>query len=334
MNAHSPRSAPLLIIAAAALVLAGCTAPAEPLAAKVASKAPSMLPDSPDPGSPTSGGRVLNAAPRIASFIGSLEAADNGGDSAEVFRALLADDNAEGDLLDLKLQGDGPQRFTFSRAIAPEDLARRADPGFGADGWAVWDAVPQDGLLQVAVRVTYPYGTGVGTYAWSLSVTDGAGARARSEPDLTALEPVHVVEVEGAVTLDGARASAEGWGQWAAAPGASNVPSQTFLKVVNKGTHAGQRFVVDFSSRVFTGSDDRAWRVPLDGNVRFAAWEAKLGQAPRDGSFAFGDVSPDGSITLEFTRAGAVLFIAYEVVQVPAPLPSQTYHASATVTAL
>jgi hypothetical protein len=334
MHMHSGRAL-LLLASALALLIAGCTTPAQqPLAAALDPGAAPGLPPGADPGSPAGGGRVLNAPPRVLAFQGSLDRADNGGGSVEVFRATVADDNAEGDILSLALVAQGPERFALSHAITAQEAQSRADPGFGPDGWAVWDAAPQDGLLQVAVRFTYPYGSAVGTYAWTLQVRDGAGSMAQSKADSTTLDPVHVVEVEGAVRLDGSAASADGWGGWAAAPGARDVPSETFLKVVNKGTHAGQRFVVDFSTKHFLGTHDRAWKVPLDGNVRFAAWEAMPGQAPADGRFAFGDVSPDGSITLEFTRAGAVMFIAYEVAQVPSPLPSQVYYASATVTAL
>lgn len=327
------RSTLLLIALAGAIALAGCTAPAQPVAAKVSS-APALDPEAADPGAPAGGGRVLNAPPRVAALEGSLEAADNGGGSREVFRAVVADDNAEQDLLSLALVATGPQRFAFSHAISAGDLGRLADGGLGSDGWSVWDAVPHDGLLQVRVEVEYPYGAPTGTYSWVLTVRDAAGAQATSAPDLTEVEPVHVVVAEGAVDRDGRAASADGWGGWAAAPGARDVASTTFLKVVNQGTAAGQRFVVDFTSRHFVGSEDRAWRVPLDGNVRFAAWEALPGQAPRDGHFAFGAPSPDGSLTLEFTKAGAVMYVAYQVVEVPSPLPSQVYYASATVTAL
>lgn len=321
-----------LPLALGALLLAGCTAPTEPLAARLA-QSPQALPDATDPGGPAGGGRVLNAPPRVLSFEGSLARADNGGGSTEVFRALVADDNAEGDLASVGLVGQGPQRFALSHSLTARDLAQRAESP-GPDGWAVWDAVPMDGLLQVSVRVTYPYGAATGEYAWALTVRDGAGLQAQGGPDLTLVEPVHVVEVEGAVTAGGEPASAEGWGGWSAAPGARQVPSVTYLKVVNKGTAAGQAFVVDFTSRHFTGVEDRNWRVPLDGNVRFGWFEASPGQAPRDGSLTWGDVSPDGSVALQFTRSGAVVYIAYEVAQVPTPLPSQVYYASATVTAL
>jgi hypothetical protein len=320
-------------LAVAALSLAGCTAPKEPLAATSTGTNHAGLPESLDPGAPTGGGRVLNTAPRVVEFRGSLEHGDNGGGSVETFLATVADDNAEGDLASLSLTGDGPEPFSSHHTIARADLAERNNPG-AAEGWTVWDAVPQDGLLQLAVRFAYPYGAATGDYRWTLTVRDASGAGAASEEDHTILDPVHVVEVVGAVTADGAPAPADGWGGWSAAPGARDVPSVTFLKVVNKGTAAGQRFLVDFTSRDFIGSDDRDWRVPLDGNVRFAAWEAGEGQLPRDGSFVFGDPSPDGSAAFTFARAGGVLYVAYEVVQVPTPLPSQVYGASATVTAL
>lgn len=331
---HSARSPLLLMGLALATVLAGCTAPAQPLAAKVGQGLPDELPFAAETGTPAGGGRVLNAPPRVAMLTGSLDRADNGGGAVEVFRAVLHDDNAEGDLMSLALTAQGPQRFAFSHGITSGELNRRSDPGFGADGWSVWDEVPQDGQLEVAVKVTYPYGAPPGTYAWTLLVTDAAGARGFSDVDETLVEPVHVVEVEGAVSADGRLDAAEGWGGWAAAPGAKGVPSATYLKVVNKGTAGDQPFVVDFTTRHFVGVEDRAWRVPLDGNVRFAAWETTPGKAPRDGAFQFGAVSPDGSVTLRFTRPDAVMYIAYEVVQVPTPLPSQVYYASATVTAL
>lgn len=334
MPMHSARSL-LLPVLGLALLVAGCTAPAQPLGAKVsAPEGPSELPFSAEPGSPAGGGRVLNAPPRVAHFTSSMDFADNGGGSREVFRAVLADDNAEGDLMSIALTAAGPQRLAFSHSITARELEQQVEPAAGADGWGVWDEVPMDGLLQVSVTVTYPYGAAVGTYTWTLLVVDAAGARATSDPDLTEVEPVHVVEVEGAVSWDGAPAEAEGWGGWAAAPGAKGVPSETFLKVVNKGTAGDQAFVVDFSTKHFLGVEDRAWRVPLDGNVRFAAWETSPGKAPEDGVFRYGEVSPDGSVTLRFTQPGTVIYVAYEVVQVPTPLPSQTYYASATVTAL
>lgn len=293
------RRALLLALALLPLVLAGCTGPKEPLNAATAAGADPALPPGEDPGAPSGGGLVLNAAPRVVDFQGSLETADNGGGSVETFRAVVGDDNAEGDLAGLVLLGQGPERFELRRAFAPEDLEQRHNPGYGADGWAVWDATPQDGLVQAAVRFTYPYAAGTGDYDWTLTVDDVAGLRGEGEPDLTVVAPVHVVEVEGAVDPEGAPASAEGWGGWSAAPGAEHVASKTFLKVVNKGTAPGQRFLVDFTSREFIGAQDRSWRVPLDGNVRFAAWEASPGQAPGEGTFTFGATSPDGSATFQ-----------------------------------
>jgi hypothetical protein len=328
---------PLLLAAlVAGLLLAGCTAPASPLAAKIQNPAPApdQVPVSSDPGAPTGGGRVLNAPPRVASFHVSTDQADNGGSSTQVFSAVVGDDNAEQDLASLMLVGAGPQRFTFTHAISAQDLANHANPGVGSDSWAVWDALPQDGLLQLSVRVTYPYGAATGDYVWTLTVSDQSGAAATSQPISVQVLPVHVVEVQGAVDQAGKASPADGWGGWSAAPGAANVPSVTYLKVINKGTAAGQRFVVDFTSKQFVGVQDKSWRVPLDGNIRFAAWEGSANAVPRDGQFAFGDVSPDGSVTLTFTQAGSVMYVAYEVVQVPSPLPSQVYYASATVTAL
>jgi hypothetical protein len=335
MKLQLTRSLPVLALAAA-LLLAGCAAPKEPLAgAKLGGKGPAQgaLPAS-DPGGPAGGGRVLNTAPSVLSFAGSLAKADNGGGSVELFTATVQDDNAEADLVNLALVAKGPQRFAFSHAISNADLAHAGDPGLGPDGWAVWDSVAHDGKLQLAVQVKYPYGAPTGAYDWTLSVRDAAGAGAESAPDGTVVDPVHVVEVAGAVRDDGSPASADGWGGWSAQPGAQHVRSVTYLKVLNKGTAGEQRFIVDFSGRDFVGQQDGSWRVPLDGNVRFAAWEGEASQAPRDASFAWGPVSPDGSATLGFTRPGTVMFLAYEVQQVPSPLPSQVYYAGATVTAL
>lgn len=315
-------------LVAAALLLAGCAAPAQPLGAR-AVQAPAEPDDLPLDGA----GRVLNAPPRVLEFRGSLDRADNGGGSVETFTALVADDNAEADLAALELAAEGPG-LALRHGLAAKELAQRFNPGYGDDGFAVWDAVPQDGKVQVMARVSYPYGAEPGLYEWVLTVRDAAGEEARSEPDRTAVDPIHVVEVAGAVTADGRTLPAENWGGWSAAPGAKDVRSVTFLKVENKGTSAGARFVVDFTSRDFVGKKDAEWRVPLDGNVRFAAWEASPDQLPRSGAFAFGPVSPDGSVELAFERSGTVLYVAYEVVQVPTPLPSQLYHASATVTAL
>jgi hypothetical protein len=325
----------LLALALGAL-LAGCTAPKDlsgATASHAADAAQGALPRT-DPGAPAGGGRVLNAAPQVLSFTGSLDTADNGGGSAELFTAVVGDANAEADLASLSLDASGPEHLGASHTLTAADLQRTADPGIGPDGWAVWDAVPHDGQLQVQVQAKYPYGATPGAYRWQLTVRDHAGAAGVSASDATTVQPVHVVEVAGAVTEQGQPAPVEGWGGWSAAPGASGVRSVTYLKVVNQGTAADQRFIVDFTSRDFVGQDDASWRVPLDGNLRFAAWEASPDQAPGQGDFHFGDVSKDGSVTLSFTHAGAVMYIAYEVVQVPTPLPSQTYAASATVTAL
>lgn len=332
MHMGNLRHAALPLVLAPTLVLAGCAAPAEPLP-PAATRDP-LASEPLDPGSPAGGGRVLNAAPRVLAFRGSLERADNGGGSMERFEAALADDNAEADLASLNLAASGPQRFSLVRTLTRDDLGQRAEPAPGLDGFAVWDATPQDGILHLAVRFTYPYGAAPGLYTWVLVVRDLAGSAAASGEDATLVEPLHVVAVEGAVHADGTPAPAEGWGGWSAPPGAEGVRSRTFLKVVNGGTAAPQDFLVDFTSRAFVGAEDPQWRVPLDGNVRFGSWEAEPGQAPQDGEFAWGDASPDGSVTLRFTRPGSVVYVAYEVLRVPSPLPAQLYHASATVTAL
>lgn len=332
------RVASLSLILAAGLILAGCTTPGEENELTGVKG-----------GSGSGGGRVTDEPAVFQAFSGDLVNADNSGTSAEVFSMTLFDANGEKDFKSKELVIDitGPAASTFSRVIAAsESNTPSAEPAtFDAAGWKVWSDVKDDGILYAEFRYVYPLGTTAGTYSISASLFESGGLEAETPAEATsATSDQTTVAVFSEITVDPTPVDANGdpvagagvnWGEWVAAPGASNVESTNYLKLTNTGQDADAAVVIDYSAASFTGVDAN-FTIPLDGNVAFAWFEdtSPGSSAPREGTFTYGAASGDGSVTVRFSGLGNIIYVTYQVIELPDVLAAQSYGAPFTATEL
>lgn len=279
------------------------------------------------------GGTVLNGAPVVRSLTTDRASGPNDGTFAATLTGEVFDPNTELQLGSLQIALTGPSAIGGSRALMPADVLLTAEPALGADGFAVWGGVPNDGLLHVRYRIAFPAFTTAGTYLATLTATDRAGishTSAAVEIVITkfALVSVAPAPVDAAgLPLAGAR-----WGGWTATPGAQNVASTNYLKLVNDGDLATPSLVVSFSD-AFVGAEDASFSIPIANNIQYAWFEdtTPATSAPSEGSFTF---EPGAGATLAFTGKGNVIYVAYRIVKLPDVLPIQAYGSSFTVTEL
>jgi hypothetical protein len=315
---------------ALAIVVAGCAAPqgAEPLD-----------PSAVQGGQGQGGGNVTNAPPAWQAFTGSLSTADNSGSSIEVFTGRVLDPNGERDLVTLTIARSGVVSGNSSHTITPQEAnIPGAEPAaFGADGFKVWTDQPNDGVLHVKYRYTFPLGTPPGTATFTPRVEDKAHPPVQGPSDSTTVTLFSLLTVApDPVGPSGNAQPGAGWGQWSAAPGATNVEGTNFIKITNNGQVAGAQVVVDFTEAAFVGQADLNFTVPIASNVEFAWWEDKtpLVTAPNEGTFAWLPANSDGSVTVQFSGLGNIIYAKYRVKALPAVLDAQSYGASYTATEL
>jgi hypothetical protein len=127
---------------------------------------------------------------------------------------------------------------------------------------------------------------------------------------------ITVTDASGATRL-------EEWGAWSAMPGDRLVESATFLRLSGE---IAIKVHVSFLEDVFTGTSDPAWTVPLGSNVEFATWVVPA--SARCGSVAAPwSQGEDGGVVALRLEPGRDACIAYRVLEIPSPLPSQDYRA-------
>lgn len=332
---------PLLCVLA--LLIPGCTSPAGPEApaAGVASGAPDasddVLPQAVNATPGSSGGVVGNAPPRIAAFSADRTQGANDGTFTVVFTGEAFDGNTEHQLTTLAVGSAGAGTLGATHVLTPAEKLATAEPeAFGPDGFKAWTGTPNDGVLHFRYRLSFPSFSPAGEYAFVARAVDAPAAEGASSPVVVTLQKFslitvspHPVDASGA-PLPGAR-----WGQWNAVPGASNVASANYLKLVNDGDLDAAVVVVSFSEAAFVGVDDRNFSIPISGNVEFAFFEDATPAltSPQEGTFAFAP-APAGAVTVPFTAKGNVVYVAYRVVKLPDVLPAQAYGTAYTVTEL
>ena len=242
------------------------------------------------------------------------------------------------DLATLEVRMTGPATLNAERTLKGADRST-TEPGFDADGWKIWSGdTRSDGYLEVRFQHTYAAFAPSGTYTWTLTAEDKAGETITSQGVQVTVNPFTLIEVSSTPVLaDGTPDTASGWGNWTAQPGASSVSSTNYIKLVNTGDLTDATVVVDFTDAAFTGANEtNEVTIPIDDNIRFAWFEDATPSitAPNEGSFDFGTTSSEGSVTLSFSGTGNVIYVAYQVVEMPDVLPIDTYSASYTVTEL
>lgn len=279
------------------------------------------------------GGTVADVAPsveRLAS--GATEV--NLGDSS-LFEGTVRDKNKQADLVELRMTiVSGPTSLTVTHAITAAEKALTAEPtDFGADGFKVWSHQGNNGKMDFKFRYTYG---AVGVYDWRVLVRDEGTFQ--SDPDLDVRVDVLSVLAVHAQPVNAAGAPQVGvaWGAWNAEPGASNVSSLNYIKVVNTGLDDDQRMLLDFTPTAFAGVASLADSIAIDGNIQFAWWEdaTPSSTAPLEpgATYTFGTTSSDGSMAARFTGSGNVIYVQYRIVAVPDVIADQAYQAAYTVT--
>ncbi|GEM_PF-2395772 len=316
------RLAALLVVGT---ILAGCSATREPSAPEL----PALL------GRASAGGGAITDAPGyFASFSSDASQGDVGGATVVTVSGSIQDNNSESDVAWIRgwLNGSTPQ--SVNHTVTSAERAALAEPAaFGADGFKVWTGASDvDGLLLFRWRVAIPLGAAPGLYALAASEGNPGVPAWSPERPLTLQKASEVTVAAQPVNWTGAAQNAS-WGAWSASPGAANVTSSNYLKLVNTGQLARPRVVVDFNELSFAGTVDPAYTVPINGAVDFAWWEDTnpTGSAPSRGTYNW-TASADGSVTLQFSAKGDVVYLTYRVRSLPAVLRDQPYAATFTVT--
>ena len=284
------------------------------------------------------GGRVANSPPTVESFTPSATQGENRGGFAVVFSGSVKDRNAEGQIANLTVTGVSAGLPTLGGAphavTAAERAAGDAPATFGADGWKVWTGVRNDGVLHYEFRQAFPAFTPAGAYSFTLRVADAPGLVATSGAipvTLSAFSDITIAPTP--VDASGAPLVGSNWGEWTAEAGAQDVESANFLKLVNSGSVADARVVIDLAD-AFEGAEDANFTIPVAGNVQFAWAQGPATAKPSDLQFTYGAAGPEGAVTVQFSAADNVLFVKYRIVQLPEILPVQSYGISFTVTEL
>ena len=327
-----------LVLLSLAVVAAGCTG-----------STPGATPDAPlsddavgtaavQGGSGGGGGSVLNSAPSVRSFTADRTTGENDGAFVVTFSGTVFDPNTENQVATIAVAATGPAGLLSNHTVlGVEHVAADEPAAFGPDGWKVWTASPNDGVLHFKFRQSFPIFAPPGAYVFRAVVTDHPGEAGVSTALPVTLARFSLITVSGApVDLQGAPLVGQNWGQWSAQAGAQNVTSTNYLKLVNDGDDPAARVVVDFTEPAFRGASDGNFSVPLDGNVQFAWFEdtTPATTAPSEKPFAFGATSPNGGVSLTFTGKGHVIYVAYRLVMLPDVLPVQSYGSTFTVTEL
>lgn len=178
----------------------------------------------------------------------------------------------------------------------------------------------------VIVTLSAPVGATLG------AITTRTHTILNDDPILTQ----EIIVATDPVLWDGASDPEGSWGGWDAEAGQLLVPSRNYLKLTNAGTVPNPRIVVSFSGAHFAGTLDAAHVVPIGGNIEFTWWEDMTpgASAPNEGDYVWRDGGAGASVTIDFTGAGHIVYVAYRIKQMPAILVPQPYQASFTVTEL
>lgn len=326
-------------VASLVLLVSGCTTDSQDSNPTDGAGADLQSPQAVETGPVRGGGKVGNAQPIVDSFRVDRRVGDNGGAFRLVFEAQVRDPNAEEDVREFVVAATGAAALLFERKLSPSDLRETSEPpAFGADGWKVWGGTDgRDGVLWTKFEYTFPRLAPAGTYLWVFSASDHSKAVGSSDVLDVRVDAFSLVEVAPQTVLANGQPDAfQGWGNWSATPGQRNVNSGNFLRLANSGDRVDPRLVIDFNEKAFAGASDPSYSVPIDGNIRFAFYEDTTPSTsiPSEGAYQFLPVTPEGSVTIPFTGRGHVIYVEYQLVEIPGVLAVQSYTASFTVTEL
>lgn len=257
------------------------------------------------------GGTIQNAAPSITGGLtGSVSSTTNVEAVTETFTFTVKDANGEADIQGVKITSTAAG-FGTKECLAP----------FSCSGWSKVDDAAGDGVLAFTYTHQWPQGQAAGSYTQTASVRDEGSYVAGSTTDATAFS--NAPSVQSSASTHGADGSLDGdaWGGWSATPGQTLVQSTNYLQATNTGTSDGV-VTVSFSDTAFTSSTSGS--IGIDGNIRF---RHGTGSTPSAATFQETPVDADGSYTFT-VPAGASLWIAYEIMELPSVLPDADDYAA------
>lgn len=285
-------------------------------------------------GAATGGGTVSNRLPTVVSF--TTTAGNHNSNQLYEFSGQVDDRNREGDLAELSVSfvssPGGAASLPGARTLVAGDLAQATEPGFGGDGWKVWNTAGNDGVLDFKFRYTY---TVAGAYTFRISVRDEGALQFDAAKDIAKTVVAKITFGSNPFASNGTELTGSNWGGWTALPGATNVQGQNFFKVTNTGATAAQQFTLAFDAASFTGTNGET--VPINGNIQFATFEdtTPSGSTPADGgTYTCGSADADGAITLTFSAVSNIYYVMYCLASIPEPLKDQSYTATFTLNAL
>lgn len=329
------RGSPILLVALM-IIVTGCTAKQD--AAVIPSVPVDDISTQSVSGSTgTVGGSVTNSAPTVESFTQSGTTGENRGAFVVVFSGAVKDKNTEAQIANISVTGLGPSTLSSNHVVTAADRSATSEPAsFGADGFKVWTATANDGVLQFKYQQAFPAFTPAGLYSFTARVSDTpglAGASSALTVTLTAFSDITISPTP--VGANGASLPGANWGEWAAEAGATNVAASNYIKLVNTGDIANTRVVIDFAES-FVGSTDANFSVPVANNLQFAWFEDTTPgtTAPSEGTFTFQAANADGTATVQFSGRNNVIYVTYRMAALPEILPVQGYSIAFTVTEL
>ena len=276
-------------------------------------------------------------APDVVGFALSETLANNSGLAEIIVSGRIADADGEDSIRAIEVRGGGvpgAEVLGVNHTIRAAERAEQEEPTtWSADGFRVWDETPGDGVLHFAYRLTIPHGQQAGLYVLRAIATDDTEAAGFSSGVTLEVIDYARVQVQSApVDLEGRSLPGQGWGGWAAAPGARNVTATNYLKIVNAGTLDAVTVRLAFT-RAFAGEADARYKIPIANNLELAWWEDTTPSStrPSEGQFNYIAARDDGFADISFTGAGNVVYVSYRFKQLPAVLAIQEYSAPFTL---
>ncbi len=331
----------IMILASLSLVLAGCTSPDAPGASVDAPKTPtvddSVTTESVSGSTGSVGGSVKNSAPTVPTFTPSATEGENRGSFVVIFTGTIRDANTEKQIKNISVTGTGPQTLSSSHEVMADEVNALTEPAsFGGDGFKVWTGTKNDGILNFKYQQTFTAFIPAGAYTFKARGEDtphAVGLSGSVVITITAFSDITISPTP--VAANGSALPGQNWGQWEAEAGATNVASTNYIKLVNTGDTASARVVIDFADS-FVGATDSNFTVGVANNVQFAFFEDTTPgtTAPNEGTYSYLAANADGTVTVQFSAKNNVIYVSYQIVQLPAILPVQAYGISYTVTEL
>lgn len=291
------------------------------------------------------GGVVRDVTATVPTFTSNNTASiDNSGGNPLYFSGTIADANGEADLAFLWVRGttfnvtNGVQTLGANHTVTAAEQAASSEPAaYGADGYKVWNCGARDGILCWKYQLLVGQFAQSGTYTFNVTTGKNASVIQSAASLVQTAVVTSFSQIDFApypVDASGATQTGANWGAWAANPGDTNVVAGNYLKLTNNGDVANARVQVSFSGTSFVGATDPSWTVPFANNIQMRFCDALIGTAPSACAFGAWTGANAGSAVVTFAGKAHVVYVQYQVVQLPATLPAQSYGATFTATEL